>query len=386
MKEILEKVKKLDLLFIAGAPRSGTTLLLNQFDSHPEFACFPLEHKTIEKYFWNVDGIETYAKGDFINKKGEGQQVILANEDYISQYAERMMKIYGKIFTLDIDTVAFKKNYLYYLEEEGVSLNNMFHALGYALICSNDFTRSKYTTLKYLVFKQPFYTELFAVEVFRLIPNSKFIHVIRDPLSRYISAKTRRLKESPSNKLNHINRLNYIEGHAIVDISTRVLARDNTKAMGINNYITFSFDEMVSNMEVSFKTIFKKLKVQEVESFKKPTRLGELAMAGSVMAKAKSGEIDHTSKDRNLHYLKGTTWNERKVHAYYLNKSKLFKEKYQSSIFLPIIYLIPCKNSTWKNLLFQYFHWYNIVFRRVPNSKKFILKAKAGNLSISGNV
>ena len=47
MNEILEKVKKLNILLIGGALRSGTTLLLNQLDGHPEMLCFPMEHKAI---------------------------------------------------------------------------------------------------------------------------------------------------------------------------------------------------------------------------------------------------------------------------------------------------------------------------------------------------
>jgi hypothetical protein len=40
-------------VFIGGAPRSGTTLLSNLLDGHPEVLVFPKEHSTLERYFWN---------------------------------------------------------------------------------------------------------------------------------------------------------------------------------------------------------------------------------------------------------------------------------------------------------------------------------------------
>ena len=363
MEALIEKVKSLSILLIGGAPRSGTTLLLNQLDGHPEILGFPMEHKTIENFFWNESDIEHYAKTDFITKKRQGQQSILANQKLIDAYAERMQLIYQKEFVLQLNTETFKAKYLEFLNREGVSLKNMLYALGYALISSNDFAFAKLETLRYLAFKQPFFTELFAENVKNHIPDVKIIHMLRDPLSRYISAKARRVKESKlgGRRLNHINGVNYVEGHTAVDITTRILAEANMHRYTEVSYNVLSFEIVMRDTKRAFNELYTWLGVAKDQSFLRPSRLGIEAFAGSSMIKDGKGKIDKSSVERNAFYLKGTSWNERYLHSYYLYKSKYTDQGVKPGLLLPLIYLIPLPQSNWKNLIYQYTQWYKIL-------------------------
>ncbi len=110
-KRSMEKNTTAKFLFIGGAPRSGTTLLMNLLDSHPDLLVFPFEHSTIERYFWNKDNIQHYALNEFISKRQEGQQTILANKDFLNQYYQKIKKEYNKDFSLDINPEVFFKTY-----------------------------------------------------------------------------------------------------------------------------------------------------------------------------------------------------------------------------------------------------------------------------------
>ncbi len=320
----LDKNSNAKFLFIGGAPRSGTTLLVNLLDSHPGLLIFPFEHATIERYFWNKDHIQEYALNDFIFNRKEGQQTIPANKELLNQYYQKIKKEYNKDFLLDINSNSFAEAYIKYIKNHEVNLKEILTALVEGLVHSNSFVQSKYLGIKYFVFKQPYYTDLFAQEVKKIIPDAKFIHINRDPFARYASAKKRgvTISKLKNKKLAPINRVNFVEAHSEVDISSYFLAQENWKKLGCN-YKIVSYEKMLQDSSEFFRDIFSWLSVDQSQCYLKPTLLGKAAFAGSTFVQ-KEG-TDKTATDRKLEYLQLTSWNERVLHKYYLTKGELLK-------------------------------------------------------------
>jgi len=349
----MEKNTTAKFLFIGGAPRSGTTLLMNLLDSHPELLIFPFEHSTIERYFWNKDNIQHYALNEFISKRQEGQQAILANKDFLNQYYQKIKKEYNKDYSLDIDSEAFLKTYVDFLKNTKVELKDILSALMYALARSNTFAASKYPHAKYFVFKRPYYTNLFALEVSQLIPDAKFIYISRDPFARYTSAKMRRVKANNLDKktLVHINKINFVEAHSEVDISSDSIAKKNQQNLDASVYKVIQFENMLKNLSEVFHGLFLWLSVSESDCYLKPTTLGKAAIAGSTFVK-KEG-VDGKASDRRSEYFQLTYWNERLLHKYYLIKGGLLHEKKPNLLILMIAYLLPFKHEPLSHYLFK---------------------------------
>ena len=88
MDSLVELINSKKFLFIAGAPRSVTTLLANLLDNHPQCLVFPFEHSTIERFYWNHDNLDYFNK-DFIDDRTSGQQSILADKVKIEEYKKK---------------------------------------------------------------------------------------------------------------------------------------------------------------------------------------------------------------------------------------------------------------------------------------------------------
>jgi len=363
-KRSMEKNTTAKFLFIGGAPRSGTTLLMNLLDSHPDLLVFPFEHSTIERYFWNKDNIQHYALNEFISKRQEGQQTILANKDFLNQYYQKIKKEYNKDFSLDINPEVFFKTYADILKNRKIELKDILSALTYALATANTFAESKYSQSKYFVFKQPYYTDLFAEEVSELLPDAKFIYISRDPFARYSSAKKRRVTISKLNKkiFIHINGTNFVEAHSEVDISAHYIAKKNENRLGNKKYKTLNYEKILEDPDPIFYDLFSWLSVDQSNCYFKPTFLGKPALGGSLFINGEG--IDKNAANRRFEYQSITNWNERVLHRYYLTKGGLINEKKPGYLYVLVSYFLPLKHEGFLHFLYRLIFIWHLFGRR----------------------
>jgi len=157
----------------------------------------------------------------------------------------------------------------------------------YGLVKSNNFAFNKIDKIKYIIFKQSFYTELFSQFVKSQIPEAKFIHIQRDPIARYNSAKQRRIVKK-GQSLSCFNRQNFVLSHSIIDAASNYLAKENYNSIGSQNYRILQYENMVSNSRSVFNKIYSFLAIEKVQT-PVPTILGNTNIAGSrfVAKKAK---------------------------------------------------------------------------------------------------
>jgi hypothetical protein len=372
-------------LFIGGAPRSGTTLLASLLDGHPATLLFPAEHSTLERFFWNRHRIESYARDEFVNQRSEGQQTLLSNRDFFERKRHLLNEEFGKQADLDLDFSRFKASFLDYLQNRKITLQSMLGGLSFAQICANPYSHQHAgPQTKFLVFKQPFFTETFAQQVARELPNCKFIHILRDPISRYVSAKTRRLKQAQLNgrRLSHINRLSYVAGHTIIDLATRELAASNVDALGESKYRLIEFADLVRSPAKTIASVLDWLSLSSDGFPISPTRMGQPIDSGSTLSTGY--QVDSTSLERNDKYLSITSPGERRIHAWLLQgllKNQVKKSRLQV---VPDL-LIPLPKSSWKNYLCQLGDLGRSLVAGCPVSvESFIESVRRGKAHISG--
>ena len=373
------------IVFIGGAPRSGTTLLCNLLDGHKGLLAFPTEHSTIERSVWNRHRLESYAREEFISGRGEGQQVMLANSHLYEEKQVAFEAEFRRKIELDVDRQSFHAAYLEALENKQANLENILAALAIALSQSNSFAAKAYEHARWLCFKQPFFTELFASETAKLIPGSKFIHILRDPIARYTSAKTRHVKQAKiaGRRLGPINRLSYAEGHTLIDVASHRLSQQNQETIGADRYKLIRFEDLATAPQETISGILTWLGLEADDSHTmKPTRLGQSANARSNISTG--NQIDSSATLRSGQYHDLTSWNERLIHSALLNLL-LNRSQTPNAVAMLAAYLTPLPNASWKCYAGQMqglIRWFRGDYETAMAT--FLDKAKAGKASVSG--
>lgn len=371
-----------NFLFIGGAPRSGTTLLMNLIDNHPNILCFPFEHSTFERFFLKRTD-KDYFLNEFIEEMKEGQQAIMSSNANLIGYSKKIENEYKKKFALEVDPDKYLLSYRKFLEGQEFTLRNILIGLTKGLIAGSEFAQRKKSNLKWIVFKQPYYTELFAKQIHQEMPEARFIHINRDPIGRYTSAKKRRLIHTQmlGMRLSHINRVSFVEGHCEVGESSKYLGKSNQISLGDQRYHQLGFEELVEDSINELRSTFQWLNVKSHKSIGSITRLGEPTIAGSLLVQ--SNTVDSSASCRDKEYFSLTNWNERLLHKFLLEKRHNLLWRTISLV----VVLFPFKHSSYKNYVFQLLFIFRLFYinfdtslrNRLPNG------ARKGHMFLSGN-
>ena len=370
---------KYNFLFIGGAPRSGTTLVHNLLDDHPNILCFPFEHSTFENFFWHGPN-RNYFENDFIKNRLEGQQSISASQIELDKYSQKILKEYKKVFTIDINPDNFLIGYQNYLKSKEITLQNILAGMAEGLIKGNKYAQDKKEIIKWVVFKQPYYTELLARKINNEIPNAKFIQMNRQPISRYTSAKKRRLTQAQDRgkRLSHINWVSFVEGHCEVGESSYQLGKSNSSLLGGQTYKNIDYEDLVTNPKDVISTCLKWIRLDEHKNMCQVTRLGEPVIAGSLFQS--STTVDSSGVDRSDEFRKITNWSERIVFDHLLYQTSQTRGGVKRPFILILVgSLIPFKKSSFKNYFFQLVLFFRLFY--VAFDKSLITRLPFGLLS-----
>ncbi len=177
------KIHSFTPLLIAGAPRSGTSLLCRLLDWNPSVLSFPRETPLLHLFYEQTEctDLAKYFKEEFV-ENDQGKQAIFFHSP--SQQKEQE-KLSGKL-GLDIpvwpDTRLFKKAYLDEIKKSSINLFcHVIAALGQATIKSVPGAESVYMERpEYFVLKTPLVTERYADKIAFMcqIPNLYIYFVI----------------------------------------------------------------------------------------------------------------------------------------------------------------------------------------------------------------
>lgn len=307
-----------EFVFVGGAGRSGTSLMYWLFDWHPEIMVFLGEVPVISKYWMNPETQrEDYFRNSFLSAE-EGKQARFVDPDALANFNQKMsreFKGFNNPTALDINTELFRKTYLESLDRDKKHLlRRIFEGLGKGLIagCSKLSTRYELNGTKYFLYKLPFYTELYAQRIASIIPKSKFIHMVRSPKDRYISAKMFQLRQRSSK----VNGVDFCFAHTETWIASRFLAEKNLEALGDEKYRIVYYEKLIADTDKEMRKLAVWLGIRFSDSLLMPTVLGLNAGDNSSFNNRSRRKIANFSK-RKEDFMRFTSLSER-LQFYYL--------------------------------------------------------------------
>jgi hypothetical protein len=302
-----------NFVFIAGASRSGTTLLMNLLDGHSQLALFPnnetriLQRWLIHRKYGDLD---RFFFRDYLN----ASEVLLLTSDFaMKQYEDYMYNKYGNKDYLkgrNPDREKFIDLYLGYLRNNGLSLSNIYYAMFYAAFSINNIE----TGPKLFVEKRPLDNEICAPLLATEFPEAKFIHIIRDPRTRYLSAKMRRIRKNKGiyKVVDDFAGKDFATAHAEISMVSLELARLN-KIILKERYHILRYEDLVDKTELEMKKITDFLGINFEPGLLEPSASGEKIAPSSSLAKISTFNVINTKKDRLAKYYQNTSQTERSI-------------------------------------------------------------------------
>ncbi len=170
-------------LFIVGAEKAGTTLLLALLDNHPQVFAFPFELKFHALFNFVSQGnnfCDLAVLNNYFLKESKFALLIDGKtDDHISRYST------GK---LNFETInsARLKDYLANIQNAGFLRNEYFLELAYSLLYAQGEKRNQ---IKHLIEKPGNHALDYIEQIFHDFPASRIIHVIRDPKDNLAASK-----------------------------------------------------------------------------------------------------------------------------------------------------------------------------------------------------
>ena len=267
-----------NILFICGAPRSGTSMLVRAFDWHPEVIMFPFEINIVSQFFsLSPEEFKKYLTTSFLSRKA-GKQSIFANRDSLISLANLLETHYKYDANIirKINTDLFREAFYTQLNQVGnFDLYSSIRALVFAFVLAIEEIREKYDRPKFIAIKIPFWIEFFGKDIAQEIPNSYFINIIRNPIDRYVSAKIRSL-QNINGKLRNplLNKVDYATAQADIHITSQYFAKLNSKNMP-QRYHIVRYEQLLKDWTSNITKLCDWLGIRYTRSLEMQTLLGQ---------------------------------------------------------------------------------------------------------------
>jgi hypothetical protein len=174
-------------VFIGGAPRSGTTLLLALLDSHPEMLVFPKEVALFNRGVWKTGDQDVERLAHHLLTHTEIAELDPARSPSMGP---------GQLLTTarlnGFPYAAFEKNFLHRTKQRPTGgprhvLHSLFRA--YA-----ETRPTAHATPRIFVEKTPA-NDYFSADLFKYFPEARLVQIVRDPRAVYAS-RQRALRQS----------------------------------------------------------------------------------------------------------------------------------------------------------------------------------------------
>ena len=266
-------------VFVCGAPRSGTTLLMNLLDGHPNLMIFPHELHFLKYYRIRKNLPQDFFKSGFPDII---PQSLYSNPISLSQHNNYMFRTYGPGSEFNFGNHDFNKFRRIYGEnlKDGKTLKDIISSWAKAFYFSNTPYWPDYEPI-YFVDKRPLENEICSSDLLNGFPKAKFIHLVRHPKGRYASEKKRCLNNplpvrtfqrifSERNSFNKIFRLydrtgwKYVVWHHTTDFAASLcaesllsmkLALENQRKFGKDKYLLIRYEDLIQNRKPSMENI-----------------------------------------------------------------------------------------------------------------------------------
>lgn len=273
MSDIFARIKK-SPIFICGHPKSGTSLLRNLLDNHPELIVYPEESVFFRRFL-------PLAKGQPLE-----DQLMLADR-YLTHIFEWNLEAppTHQAGFLDRDYSMFSaddvRKYMRQWLAGGVSHLGEF--LAAAVLAYGMVARQVSEKTRYWVEKTP-YNEYFARKIFGWWPNAHCIHIVRDPRDNYLSYR-RKHPEWSLSQFAYSWRTSVKTGWY------------NQRYFGIERYLVIRYEDLVHSPEDVMQVITKFLEISWADTLLQPSRAG-VPWAGNSMFAQNFDEVSSAASGR----------------------------------------------------------------------------------------
>lgn len=295
---------EVEILFITGHRKSGTTMFANLFDGHEDFCVYPSDLTILYAFYPYFIGKEFFFK----SKKKRLLHVIktdleatLSEGDLLKKFNlyKMLLLIEKKINIKNIDKIDIVLKIL---------LSSFLETLQ---------TKKKF---KYLVVKETS-VDIFASKIYHWFKNIKFIQIIRDPRDNYASLKSGYKKHYSKIGESEKKLLSSMINRAKLDLK---FAKINTDLLGKRKYKVIKFEDLAINPQKTLLNLCKFLNVKFNKILTYPSILGEITKGNSydgedfssIISKSKVGKWKKRINPEEAQIIEFFMGNEMKNHKY----------------------------------------------------------------------
>ena len=251
-------------VFICGVHRSGTTLMRDLLDNHPQLSVLPSEGSFYTQLNSHVHHLPEQERSNYILEEWLRRLVNPINQP--------PYWLLGRSSRENLPYVQFARSFNSWIQilqkQKSIHPANLHTAiiLAYSTFKSQS---SDIRKIKYWVDKTPV-IERYYNEIKESFPNSKFIHVVRNPFDIFHSRKSM----EPSLNMNRfIDDLKYSFKTAMKHFETSA-----------DHYLIIKYEDLLFNTKGSINRILRFLDIEETTSLYQPTVAGLPAYTNSSFA------------------------------------------------------------------------------------------------------
>jgi len=246
-------------VFICGHRKTGTTMLVNLFDGNDDAMVYPDDSTFFYMYYPRYES-EKYTDEERLERLGG----VIVNE-VLSSVIDRT-----NCSDEEKNILHKKRNILYNkvkeFKGEDYSISNLLPFYIEA------FRSSFYPEISPKIWiEKTTSTEIYALELSKIFPNAKFIHILRDPRDNWAS-----LSSGWEKRYKHYNdELNRLK-HSMIErgkLGMR-MAKDNLETIGKERYRVIKFEDITSNPVTALKNLCNFIGITFDEDMLTPSTFG----------------------------------------------------------------------------------------------------------------
>ena len=294
-------------VFIGGAARSGTTLIRNLLEGHKNVLVLPKEPTVMQHY----------------NRLPEAAREEFFRRDYL--YAQEMLNLYDTGFRRfmasaltrsfgtdheaggEIDEALFRETYSRHIDEHGAGLDGVFAAVARAYCAASALPKDE---LRHFAVKRPIDVECGAFALKQAFPKAKFIHLLRDPRTRYVSVKSRLARPLRRIRSFDGSAFPFVQGIAVNSLVSFEMAKRNRQLLG-EDYLVVRYEDLSADAPGEMARITAFLDIPYESGLVAPTQRGAAFDGNSSARENFSGGVRNVHADRLEKYRAITSEGER---------------------------------------------------------------------------
>jgi hypothetical protein len=239
-------------VFICGHPKSGTSLLRNLLDSHPELVVYPEETGFFRRYLPLAEGLPLAGKVDLADERLI--HIFQWNQDNPPEHQRGFPDRDYSWISYEAVKQAFHRRV------EAEAFRHAGDILSAAILAFGEATGQLGDQTRRWVEKSP-YNERFADRIYSWWPQALCLHIVRDPRDNYLSYQ----RKHPEWKA---------ETFATSWRDSTQKGLRNVSRYGSGRYRVVRYEDLVSNPEALIGEICGFLEIQSAASLAEPSRAG----------------------------------------------------------------------------------------------------------------